>query len=120
MKSCCARGSRNAAQLAGSDPRSGGRSRPTQGLCRRQETRRATRNRQQMQLDASRGSVTETLTTGVNVISSGRYAPLAVEPGVVLEVQRGLGKQKRGEVGCAAIKSCGSSDSSCSMSKATR
>jgi len=52
----------------------------------------------QIQLDAPQWGVTETVTTGVNVISSGRYAPGAVEPVVLLEVQRVLGKQKRGEV----------------------
>jgi len=57
-----------------------------------------TRNRLQIQLDAQQGSVKGTVKTGVNVISSGRYAPQAVEPGVLLEVQRVLGEQKRGEV----------------------
>jgi len=50
---------------------------------------------QQIQLDAPQGSVTETLKAGVNVISSGRYAPRAVKVTVLLQVQRVLGKQKR-------------------------
>lgn len=56
------------------------------------------RNWVQMQIHAMQGGVTETVTTGVNVISSGRYAPRAVEPGVLFEVQGVLGQQKRGEV----------------------
>ncbi len=67
-------------------------------FCRRQQIRRATSNRLQIQLDAPQGSVKGTVETGVNVISSGGYAPRAVEPGVLLQVRRVFGKQKRGEV----------------------
>src|SRR5712692_9942023 len=100
MKSCCARECSNAAKLAGSDPRSGGSlpaktwSLPPPGneTCSVQS--------QQIQLDAPQGSVKETVKTGVNVISSGRYAPRAVEPGVLLEVQGPWASRKVAKFTC--------------------
>ena len=96
MKKCCARPCTCAAKLAGSDPRSVG-SLPAKTGSWSPPTNKA-RNWLQIQLHAQQGGVKETVKTCVNVISSGRYAPRAVEPGVLIEVQGVLGKQKRGEV----------------------
>ncbi len=98
MKECSARGCSNAAKLAGSDPPLRGSLPAKTGSLPPPRNKSHKAQGLQIQLDAPQWGVTETVTTGVNVISSGRYAPGAVEPVVLLEVQRVLGKQKRGEV----------------------